>query len=678
MEAVKTLDTPLRPRGFRQAALWAGAHPLPCAAAFFVLAFALRLLLGHWLGPILLNVYPDEFRYLHLAKSIAEGGPLLIRGLPASYQKILYPLLISPVFAIVRNSVAQVKIVEVINCLVMASTVFPTALLVKKLTPKPAVLLLTLAFVCALPDYIYTATFMCEPLYWPLCVWVFYLFHCAMAEEKPRRRLLWFALFGFFTWLAYLTKEVGAAFLIAGAAMLVIESIREKRWKQNTLALAASLLAFFAPFMIIRQALFSGIGNSYDGSQSGWDQIGLSGLKVPGAFGYMIYSAVALFVAAILSFYILPVLLPLFGLRKLDESQQRMYWFTMGSLVVTVGAMSYTVSIREAWGDLLPRMHMRLLAPIVIPFVVLCIDFLLSKDHIEQLKKRKRGQQKKQYAEQQKKKKRARLLALLLTGIFVSLMMIVLWKVPAFDEVVDHATLSVSFLTKSLVTLGMDSAPANVPRLAFLWFMAALAVAGAICLLAGKKKTVLIMLLCAVFSVSALDNVINYTHKRAEKLPMISEIKQEPGEYASILMKILFAGERVPAPDPLAHAAIAVDNYLRQTDGAPACEIAICLNLEERTHFDTYASQKLRAFALYPSNVRNNIELGALELVFASVKEMKTRRADYIIVSEHFNPFRNVEVVFTQSPYLVLRNFNRDKVCFMGAGWKQAEQGGAQ
>ena len=667
MEAVKTLDTPLRPRGFRQAALWAGAHPLPCAAAFFVLAFALRLLLGHWLGPILLNVYPDEFRYLHLAKSIAEGGPLLIRGLPASYQKILYPLLISPVFAIVRNSVAQVKIVEVINCLVMASTVFPTALLVKKLTPKPAVLLLTLAFVCALPDYIYTATFMCEPLYWPLCVWVFYLFHCAMAEEKPRRRLLWFALFGFFTWLAYLTKEVGAAFLIAGAAILVIESIREKRWKQNALALAASLLAFFAPFMIIRQTLFAGMGNSYGGSQSGYDQIGLSALNAPGAFGYMIYSAVALFVAAILSFYILPVLLPLFGLRKLDEGQQRMYWFTMVFLAVTVGAIAYTVYIREPWGDLLPRLHLRMIAPMAVPFIVLCFDFLLSRDRIERPKKLTSGPRKKQYAEQQKKKRRARLLALLLTGIFVSLMMIVLWKVPVFDVPMDHSTLSVSHLTKTLVTLGLDSAAANAPRLVFLWFMAALAAAGVICLLAGKKKIIFVMLLCAVFSVSALDNVVNYTVKRTEKLPVIGEIIQQPGDYVSTLIKILFIRERVPAPDPLAHAAIAVSDYLRQIDGAPTCEIIICLDLEERMHFDTYASQKLHTFALQMSKVH---ELGTMELVFSTVKDMRTRRADYIIVSEQYNPFRNVEVVFTQSPYIVLRNFNRDKVCFVDPSWQ--------
>jgi len=81
--------TLLRPRGFRQFVLWSGEHPLLCAAAFFAFAFALRLLLGIWLGPIVASVLPDEIKYLHLAKRIAEGGPLLIQRAPADFQKLL-------------------------------------------------------------------------------------------------------------------------------------------------------------------------------------------------------------------------------------------------------------------------------------------------------------------------------------------------------------------------------------------------------------------------------------------------------------------------------------------------------------------------------------------------------------------------------------------------------------
>jgi len=645
---------------------WAAAHPLLCAAAFFVLAFALRLLLGHWLGPIQLGVAPDEFRYMHLAKSIAEGGPLLIRGLPADYQKILYPLLISPAFLLVRDPVAQVKAIEVINCLLMASMMFPIALLVRKLTPKISVLLLTLAFSAALPDFIYTATFMCEPLYWPLCVWVFYFFHRAMAEKTPRKRLLWFALFGFFTWLAYLTKEVGAAFLIAGAAMLVIEGMREKRWKQHALALAVCVAAFFVPFLIVKQTLFAGMGNSYDGSQSGWDQVGLSGLRVPGAFGYMVYSAVALFVAAILSFYILPVLLPLFGLRELEENKRRMYWFTMVSLAVTVGAMAYTVSIREAWGEPLPRLHLRLLAPMVIPFLILCLDFLLASDYVERLKKQMSGLRKKQYIVQQKKQRRARFLAFLLTGIFICSQMVLLWDVPIKDEAIDRAAMSVFNLAQLLVEFGLERNAANLLRLAFLWFMAAVTVASVITLLAGKKKTILIMLLCAVFSLSALDNAVKYTVKKSLKLPrsvaIITDMLQE-GEHVSNLKKLFFSGEQLPAPGPMAHAAISTSDYLLRTAGSE-CEIMVCPDIWEMLHFDTYASHRLRTTTVLPSNIRKYLEMGIKEYILDEDMGSKGWRVDYIVIAEGFNPFEHVEVVFEQSPYIVLRNFDPAKLSF--------------
>jgi len=136
MSDTRLPQAPGRPRAhglFRQFALWSGEHPLLCAAVFFVLGLTLRLLLSSWLGPIALLAQPGEFRYLHLAKSIAQGGPLLVQGEPAQFQKILYPLVISPAFLLARDPVVQIKLVGVINCLVMCSMVFPAALLARKL-----------------------------------------------------------------------------------------------------------------------------------------------------------------------------------------------------------------------------------------------------------------------------------------------------------------------------------------------------------------------------------------------------------------------------------------------------------------------------------------------------------------------------------------------------------------
>jgi len=608
-----------RTGGFRQVLAWTGAHPLLCAAVFFAFAFVLRLLLGRWLGPILLLHQPDEFRYFHLAKSIAQGGPLLIQGEPAQFQKILYSLIISPAFLLARDPVAQVKLIEVINCLAMASMVFPMALLARKLSKKPAVLLLTQGFACLLPDFIFTNSFMCEPLYWPLCIWVFFFFHCAMAEQAQRRRLLLFALLGFFTWLAYLTKEVGAAFLIAAAAMLIYEGLREKRLKQNALALAVNLFAFFLPLIIVQQALFPGVANSYsiNNSHADYDHLGLSVLREPGTLAYMIYSAAVVFVAAVVSFYILPVLLPLFDFRRLGREKQRMALFAMASLAVTAGAMAFTIREPWWWGDLRVRLFLRLLAPLVIPLVILCFDLLLSR-------------------EKKNKKSRARLSALVFTAALSAITLILLPAVPKSNSWADHASLSVSHLAWGMISDGMDRACANSIWLAWLACMLALAIAGVACFVRGKRKPVLIGLLCAVFALCAMDNVLLY-----------HAMRRDAAHYGSD-----------------AHAAAAVDDYLRQAEMIPDGDLVVCLKPPALHSFDTCTSQQLRLFYLDTTDLEDYLAQGNRELVHDDYRESKGMRVQYIVVAQEFNPFANVEIVFARAPFLVLRNLDPARYVF--------------
>ena len=656
MSITKTLGTTKRPwtREFRQFVAWSGEHPLLCAAVFFALAVAVRLLCSSLLGPIVITARPDEYRYLHLARSIAEGGPLIVRGEPTDFQKILYPLLISPAFLLARDPVAQIKIVGVINVLLMSSVVFPVALLVRRLTSKASVFFLTLAFAVALPDFMYTLTFMCEPLYWPLCIWVFYFFHRAMAEKRPHKRLLLFALFGFFTYLAYLTKEIAAAYLIAAAAVLIIEGIRDRRrLTQNGLALLVYACAFSAAFFILKLALFSGLGNSYGGSANDWDQIGLSALATPGAFGYMLYSAAALFMAALLSFHILPVILPLFGFRTMGEEKRRMYLFSVFSLLITIGAIAYTVSIRETPGDRMPRWHLRLLAPIVIPFVILCFDFLLSQ--------------------RRQKQKLGKMPVLILTATFCILLMILLPVIPTQDCPVDHASLTASFPVLMLTDMGMDTAVANVIWMAWLLFMLALAIAGVILLLKGKKRIVLIILLCTISMVSLSDNFMNHQAIKILKqkktpvyyLDCVDMSKLESGNYVSCAMDTFFSRVILRDAGQLANAAVSVSGYIRQLNGVLYNGIIACMSTSGMNYIETYAPQNRCIDYLLPEDIQHYMEEGNREYVFDDSSDYKGLRVNYIVVIDDYNPFTNVEVAYEQAPFLVLHNLDPTRLCFL-------------
>jgi len=655
MSNTKTLGNTGWARGFRQFVAWSGEHPLLCAAVFFVIAFAVRLLYASRLGPIVIHIYPDEYRYLHLAKSIAEGGPLLLEGFPTDFQKILYPLFISPAFLLAQDPVAQMKIVGVINCLLMASVVFPVALLAAKLSKKAPVVPLALVFTAMLPDFTYTATLMSETLSWPLYMWVFYLFHRATGEKQHRKRLLLFALFGLTTYLAYLTKEIGAAYFIAAVAILILEGMRDRgRLKQNGLALLVSAVAFFAPLLIVKQALFPNMGNSYVGGRDGWERL-ISVLREPGGLAHTIYSAFALILAAVLSFYILPVLLPLFGFGKKDEGKRRMYLFSALSLVVSVGAIAGIVYTWEPQGELLPLLPMRLLAPIVVPFMILCFDFLLSK--------------------KSKSNKLGKIPVLILTATFGTLLVIMLPAVPKYDEWMDHASMTASYLKEMFVAVGMNQTSAGLVWLAYVLFMIAMTMVGVICLLAGKKRIILTMLLCTLFTVSLIDNTVSYQIIRWQKQPIHvqayiarSTEKRVSDKYFANVMDLLFSGETLREPGRFAYSAVSVSEFIRQTQDALDSDIIVCMDTIFLQYFDTYTSQHLRRRHVPISYIRNYLEEGRKQILsadFPSYSDMKGRALSYIIVMEDENPFANVEIVYEQSPYLVLRNLDPTRLCFL-------------
>jgi len=632
----------------RQIAVWAGAHPLQCAAAFFLFSVCLRLICNGRSGPLMLTISFDESRYLHLARSLAGAGPLTIWGDTTDYQKILYPLVISPAFLLARDPLVQMKLVGIINCLVMSSMVFPVALLARRITPKPSVLLLTLAFAVAVPDFAYTATIMSEPLYWPLTIWAIYLFHEAMAEKEQRKRLLWFAVFGAITYLAYLTKEIGVAYLMAAAAMLIWEGIRDRRrLKQNAIALTLSAAVFTALFLILKLTLFRGMGNSYASPLSDYDHLSMDVLRDPGVVFYLLYSTAALLIAAILSFYVLPFLLPLLNFKRMDKKKQRIYVFSALSLALVAGAIAYTASIRIDIGQRVPILCLRMLAPMAVPFVILCFDILLSKGGAA----RRINRGKLQFS---------KTTTLFLAAAFCVLPFLLLPIVPEREEALTHhASIAITGIVFFMRSLSGNASSGAAIWFIYKAFMLALTAAGSILFLKEKKRPLLALLLCVIFTVSVMDNSICYRTIRVYKNFDLFYNRLDSG-YLSGAMDILFSEETLPYAVRLTEAAVSVDGFLRQLEHEPESYIIACLKEDHVNYIWTYSPPDLRIYVLRPVPGRRYPELPG----FIPVRSTQARSVNYIIITEKFNPFTNVEVIFEQAPFLVLRNLDPATVNF--------------
>ena len=691
---VSRKKTGARPNSFQIAWKWASEHPLTFAAVLFALSAAVRLFLSFRTGPVLAVVIPDEIRYLHLAKSIAQGGPIMVRGVPATFQKILYPLLISPAFMLASGPMQQTVIVRVINCLIMSSAVFPVALLGRKITSNKTVVLISMLAACTLPDMVYSATLASEILYLPVLCWMFYAGLCAMSEPALKRKLALSGAFGFTIYLAYLTKEVAAGFLIAAALMLALDSIRDKgAMIKNALAAAAILAVFFAAHFIVKATLFPGVGNSY-GAVSGFDQITLSEISSAYDIFYMFYGAGLLLVAVIMSFYALPVFLPLYGYGGMSRANRKLFVFSLISLVVMIGAYAYTVLIREELGSFVPRLSLRYFSPVVVPFMILCFDFLLQGGAAPGAVKPGKPETARggsTAAEKKPETARGGSLAIgreklageairrifpFIIVVFCVLVLVLAPSGPERDVPIDHyalkSTMPLQGVHFSLAQNEMFRGPGEM-RFNALWMLfklllISLTATGAWFVVSGKRARALALLLVFIFSVNAYDSTLSYLSTRYDKLysftgeGFVPNLNAGADAYTNYTSGSFSAGGMTAAYGFIG-SLISVNEYVRGLDG----EVLVFVHPDVAPYIDTYLDQTV-FHSRYDFLLDLAAESGAHIAISAQpiydagniyVSDTQQRgisRFDYIIVINNDSPFNNTEPVFARDPFVVLRN----------------------
>src|SRR5207245_6626176 len=99
-------------------------------ASLYVVAVAVQLGLG--LRVVSPWIMVDELVYSDMARSFADTGHLLIRGAHANYGYV-YPLLLSPAYALFGSVTDVYEWARVLNALAMCSVVLPTYLLPRRL-----------------------------------------------------------------------------------------------------------------------------------------------------------------------------------------------------------------------------------------------------------------------------------------------------------------------------------------------------------------------------------------------------------------------------------------------------------------------------------------------------------------------------------------------------------------
>ncbi len=175
-------------------------------------------------------IFQDELLYSEFAKSFAATGHFALRESPGTGGfGVVYPLLISPAWALFAKVPTAYGAAKVVNSLVMSLAAVPVYLIARRLVPTPLALGAA-ALALALPSLVYTGTIMTENAFFPM--FLFWVLAVVRTLERPTlvRQLAAVGL----TFLAYLTRNQGAvlapALVTALALFVLLDASSERRY----------------------------------------------------------------------------------------------------------------------------------------------------------------------------------------------------------------------------------------------------------------------------------------------------------------------------------------------------------------------------------------------------------------------------------------------------------------
>jgi len=187
------------------------------------------------------RTFPDEYIYASLARSIAMGDGLSIRGTSASFPALLEPLLAAPTW-LTGDPIAAFRLTQGLHVVAMSLAAIPVYWMARRVGAAPWQAVACGAYTIALPSMLFTSYITADAVAFPLALGAAAV--GVAAVDRPRR----LNQVGFVTFaaLATLTRVqyviVPVAFAVAALVLeegRPLRAVRRYRWTFVPLAVPA-------------------------------------------------------------------------------------------------------------------------------------------------------------------------------------------------------------------------------------------------------------------------------------------------------------------------------------------------------------------------------------------------------------------------------------------------------
>jgi hypothetical protein len=221
-------------------------HPNYALAALVGASFVIRTAVS-WLRstPAL---FPDEYIYSSIGRSLADSGRPLIRGGPAHFPALLQPILTAPAWLIGDVGTAF-RVVQTIGAFAMSLAAIPVYVLAVRLGLSRRIALVLAALAVLVPDFLYASFITSEPFAYPLVLAAVAAGTIALAAPTRRSQLAFVA----FAALAVLTRAQLAVLPLIFLLAVCLLGMRERRvrsaLREQRLPLAIFLLPLVGLFL---------------------------------------------------------------------------------------------------------------------------------------------------------------------------------------------------------------------------------------------------------------------------------------------------------------------------------------------------------------------------------------------------------------------------------------------